>query len=150
MPQEPWHPGKDAKLDRVIQLNFREVDTHASYKATRTWENFKNRVIKIILVSDELWSIANNSKSFASGSKSIISNLGLYKRSDIYLIFKNIMDLMVEKYRFGKERYIKQINDICEGQKITMKFGGKRSCLKRIRVYNTWEERGGSRHSFGR
>ena len=24
------------------------------------------------------------------------------------------MDLMVQKYRFGKERYIKQINDIWE------------------------------------
>ena len=37
--------------------------------------------------SDELWSVANNSKSFANGSKSIIrNNLGLYKHSDIYLI----------------------------------------------------------------
>ena len=27
------------------------------------------------------------------------------------------MDLMVLKYRFGKERYIKQINDIQEWQK---------------------------------
>ena len=27
------------------------------------------------------------------------------------------MDLMVQKYRFGKERYIKQINDIQEWQK---------------------------------
>ena len=87
MPQEPWHPGKDAKPDRVIQLNCGEVRTHASYKATRTWENFNNRGTKMILLSDELWSIANNSKSFANGSKSIIrNNLGLYKRSDIYLI----------------------------------------------------------------
>ena len=60
------------------------------------------------------------------------------------------MDLMVQKYRFGKERYIKQINDIWEGQKITAEFGGKRSCLKRIRGYNTGEERGRSRHSFAR
>ena len=35
IPQEPCHPGKDAKLDLVIQLNFPEVRTHASYKATR-------------------------------------------------------------------------------------------------------------------
>ena len=42
------------------------------------------------------------------------------------------MDLMVQKYRFGKERYIKEINDIWEWQKIMVKFGGKRSCLKRI------------------
>ena len=40
------------------------------------------------------------------------------------------MDLMVQKYRFGNERYIKQINDICKWQKITAEFGGKRSCLK--------------------
>ena len=117
MPQEPWHPGKDAKPDRVIQLNYGEVRTYASYKATRTWENFNNQGTKMILLSDELWSIANNSKSFANGSKSIIrNNLGFYERSDIYLFrtFKNIMHLMVQKNRFGKERYIKQINDIWE------------------------------------
>ena len=43
MPQEPWHPGKGAKPDHVIQLNCGEVRTHASYKTTRTWENFNNR-----------------------------------------------------------------------------------------------------------
>ena len=43
MPQEPWHLGKGAKPDRVIQLNCGEVRTHASYKTTRTWENFDNR-----------------------------------------------------------------------------------------------------------
>ena len=59
------------------------------------------------------------------------------------------MDLMVQKYTFGKERYIRQINDIWEGQKIT-EFGGKMLCQKRIRGYNTWEERGGSRHFFAR
>ena len=41
----------------------------------------------MIRLSDELWSIANNSKSFANESESIISNLGLYKRSHIYLIY---------------------------------------------------------------
>ena len=71
MPQELWHPEKDAKLDRVIQLNCGEVCTHASYKATRTWENFNNGGTKMILLSDELGSIANNSKSFTNGSKSI-------------------------------------------------------------------------------
>ena len=87
MQQEPWHLGKDAKLDRVTQLNCREMRTHASYKATRTWENFNNQGTKMILLSDELWSIANNSKSFANGSKSIIrNNLGFYKHSAIYLI----------------------------------------------------------------
>ena len=32
------------------------------------------------------------------------------------------MDLMVSKYRFGKERYIKQINDIQERQKNPAEF----------------------------
>ena len=32
MPQEPWHPGKVAKLDHIIQLNCGEVRTHGSYK----------------------------------------------------------------------------------------------------------------------
>ena len=32
MPQEPWHPGKGAKLDHVIQLNCREAQTHVNYK----------------------------------------------------------------------------------------------------------------------
>ena len=114
MPQEPWHPGKDAKPDHVIQLNCGEVRTHATYKATRTWENSNNQGIKMILLSDELWSIANNSKSFANGIKLIISNnlpyLGLSKTLCI-------MDLMVQKYRFGKERYTKQINDIGNDRK---------------------------------
>ena len=87
MPQEPWHPGKGAKPDRVVQLNCGEVCTHASYKTTRTWENFNNQETKMILLSDEPWLIANNSKSFANGSKSIIrNNLGLWKHSEIYLI----------------------------------------------------------------
>ena len=53
-PQEFPHPGKGAKSDRVIQLNCGKVRTHASYKTTRTWENFNNRGIKMILLSDEL------------------------------------------------------------------------------------------------
>ena len=43
---------------------------------------------------------------------------------------------MVPKYRFGKERYIKQII-IWEWQKITAEFVGKWSCLKRIGGYYT-------------
>ena len=70
MPQEPWHPGKGAKLDRVIQLNWREVRTNESYEATRIWENFSNWGAKMTLISDELRLIANNSKSFVNGSKS--------------------------------------------------------------------------------
>ena len=86
MPKEPWLSGKYAKPDCVIQLSCGEVHTHASYKASRTWENFNNQVTKMILLSEQPWSIANNSKSFANGSKSIINNLDLYKHSDIYLI----------------------------------------------------------------
>ena len=59
---------------------------------------------------------------------------------------------MIWKYRFGKERYIKEINDIWEWLKragIPL-FGGYRSCLKKIRGYDTGEEEGGSRHSFAR
>ena len=52
--QETRHPGKDAKLDRVIQLNCGEVHTHASYKATRTWENFNSHGTKMIVLSDKL------------------------------------------------------------------------------------------------
>ena len=66
MPQEPWHPEKDAKPDCIIQLNCGEVRTHVSCKATRTLENFYNQGAKMILLSDELWSVANNSKSFAN------------------------------------------------------------------------------------
>ena len=71
----------------------------------------------MILLSDELWSIANNSKSFANGSKLIVrNNLGL--SALIFTLFRTfkdiIMDLMVQKYRLGKEIYIKQINDIWE------------------------------------
>ena len=85
-PQEPWHSGKGAKPDHVIQLNHREVRTHASYKTTRTWENFDNRGTKMILFSDELWFIANNFKSFANRSKSIIrNNVALCERSESYL-----------------------------------------------------------------
>ena len=54
MPQEPWHPGKDAKADRIFQLKYREVHTHASCKATRTWENFNHQGKKMILLTDEL------------------------------------------------------------------------------------------------
>ena len=34
---------KGAELDHVIQVNNRKVRTHASFKTTRTWENFKNQ-----------------------------------------------------------------------------------------------------------
>ena len=69
MPQGPRRPGKEAKLDRVIQFNCGEVCTHASYKTTRTWKNFNNRGTKIILLSDELGLIGNNSGSLANATR---------------------------------------------------------------------------------
>ena len=54
MLQEPWHSGKGAKSDCVVQLNCGEVRTHASYKTTRTWEDFNSRGAKMFLLSDEL------------------------------------------------------------------------------------------------
>ena len=87
IPQEPWHPEKGAKPDYIIQHNWKEICLHASYKTTRTCKNFNNRGTKMILLSNELWLIANNSKSFVNRSKSIIrNNLGLPKYSEIYLI----------------------------------------------------------------
>ena len=74
MPQKPWHLGIGAELDCIIHLNCREVHTHASYTTNRTWENFNNQGTKMILLSDELWLIANNSTSFGNRSKSIIRN----------------------------------------------------------------------------
>ena len=87
IPEVPWHPENGAKLDHVIQLNCGEVCTHASYKATRTLENFNNQGTKIILLADELWLTANNSKSFVNRIKSIRrNNIGLCERSEIYHI----------------------------------------------------------------
>ena len=68
MPQELWHPEKGAKLDCVIKHSCGEECTHANYKTTRTWENFNNQRTKVILLSEKLWLIANNSKNFASGT----------------------------------------------------------------------------------
>ena len=45
---------KGAEPDYIIQLNCREVRTHASYKAIRTRENFNNQGTKMILLSDKL------------------------------------------------------------------------------------------------
>ena len=98
MPQEPWLSRMAAKPDHVIQLNCGEVRTYANYKTTRTRENFHNRGTQIILLSDELWLINNNSQSFANGSKPVKrNNLGLCKRFEIYLrTLANIfMDLTV-------------------------------------------------------
>ena len=80
MSQELWLPGKCTKPDRIIQLNWGEEHTHASYKITM--RNFNIWETKMILLSDELWLIAINTKSFANESTSIIrKNLGFCKHS---------------------------------------------------------------------
>ena len=84
MPQEPWHPRKGAKPDRVIQSTAGKC---ASMQVINQPEHGRTSTIDEEKWSSQLWSIANNSKSFANGSKSILrNNLGLYKLSDIYLI----------------------------------------------------------------
>ena len=77
----------------IFPLKFMHLSyTHASYKTTTTWENFNNWGTEMILLSDKLWSIANNSKSFTNGSKSIIwNNLGLCAlKFTLFRTFKNI------------------------------------------------------------
>ena len=78
-------PKKLPHLPPCYPINCGEVRTYASHKTTRTWENFNNRGTRILL-SDKLWSIVITSKSFSNESKSVIkNNLGLCKRSEIYL-----------------------------------------------------------------
>ena len=63
------------------------------------------------------------------------------------------------KYRFGKKNIKKYIKEIHQGKiyqtnkwysGVTVKNGGKKSCLKRIRGYYTGECVGGSRYSLAR
>ena len=146
-------------VERVLNwINCGEVHTYASYKTTRTWENFNNRGTKMILLSDKLWLIANNSKSFANGSKSIIrNNLGLFKRSEIYLIqnfWKHYHASNGIKINLAGKNISKKLmiyRDKKNGQKNggIPPFDGKRSCRKRIKGYDTGEV-DGSRHSFVR
>ena len=72
--------------DQVAQLNCWELRTHASNKSTRTQEKFNNQGTKMIFLSDKLWLVANNSKSFENRSKwTIRNNIGLCKCPEIYL-----------------------------------------------------------------
>ena len=64
----------------MIHVDRGEVRTHASWKRNKKWENFNSQGTKMSLLSDKLWLIANNSKSFPNGNISILrSNLGLCK-----------------------------------------------------------------------
>ena len=62
---------------------------------------------------------------------------------------KTVMDLMVWKYRFAEDMSNKLIT-FRSNRKIggVPSLGGKRSCLKWIRGYDTVKDGGGSRHSF--
>ena len=52
------------------------MNIHANVETTKTWDSFNNGGTKMSLLSDELWLIANNYKSFANRSKPIMrSNL---------------------------------------------------------------------------
>ena len=53
MPQEPWHPGKSAEPDHVIQFNCGEVCTHASYIKER--EHGRNSTTE-----EQKWSMVNS------------------------------------------------------------------------------------------
>ena len=86
VPRKPWHRGNNAKTDHIIQLNCGEVCTHASYNTTRKWENVNNWGTKMILLSDKVWLIANNSKSVNGSSSVKRNNLDLCKHFEIYLI----------------------------------------------------------------
>ena len=62
---------------------------------------------------------------------------------------KTLMDLMIWKYRFAKDMSNKLMT-FESNRKIggVPLFGRKKSCLKRIRGYDTGKDGGGSRHSF--
>ena len=98
----------------------------------------------MILLSDELWLIANDSKGFKNGSKSIIrNNLGLCKRSEIYLNYN------FQKHCYGstgKKKSIWQGSEYQTSQwylRVTEKNGEfryfvKRSCPKNKRAPLIW------------
>ena len=77
----------DRNLDILERMLNQIVLFSSSYKATWTRANFNSWGAKMILLSDELWLLDNNSKSFANRNKSLIRNsLGLFKDSKINLI----------------------------------------------------------------
>ena len=64
---------------------------------------------------------------------------------------KTVMYLMVWKYRFAKDMSNKlMMFGIYRNIGGVMLFSGKRSCLKRIRGYDTGKDGGGSRRSFAK
>ena len=69
MPQKPWHHGKGAKPDCIIQLDCGEKSTHESCKTTRTKGSFNNQGTKMSFLSDKLWLIAKKSKNFPRRKK---------------------------------------------------------------------------------
>ena len=96
--------------------------------------------------------MANNSKSLLNENKSIVrKKLGLCEHSEIYL--KNIvMDLIVYKNIDLARKDMSNKLMVFKGNRKgeILLLGGKRSCLKRVRGYNTGEEEGGSRYYFAK
>ena len=85
IPQKCWQPGKDATPDQIIQSTV--VKCAPMQVVNQSMGQLQQQGTKMSLLSDELWLITNNSKSFANRGKSIIRNdLGLCKHSEIYLI----------------------------------------------------------------
>ena len=69
-----FNRGPQVQVRALVELFHR----NPGYKITRIWKNFNKQGTKMILLSDKLWLIANNSRSFANDTKSIIrNNLGL-------------------------------------------------------------------------
>ena len=64
---------------------------------------------------------------------------------------KTLMDLMIWKYRFAKD-ISNKLMTFESNRKIggVPLFGRKKSCLKRIRGYDTGKDGVGSRHSFAK
>ena len=62
------------------------------------------------------------------------------------------MDLMTYKCRFGKKRYVKQVNDIWQYQKNwqNVTVWQKKFMLEKNQGYDTGKEGGGSRDCFAK
>ena len=116
MPQEPWHTGKGAKMDHVIQLKCGEVCTYENCKITRTQERFNNQGTKKSLLWYELWLIANNSKNFPrkkSWNSTIpwkkvmsvcLSELGFYLFPHYYLWKSYHVTDLLQSYTMSDEK----------------------------------------------
>ena len=109
--------------------------TRASYKSTRTWENFNNQGTKMIFLSDKLWLVTNKSKSIIR----IWICVSTLKLTLFRTIQKHCYRSDDLRHRFGKERCIKQIDDIREWQKNWWKKVMSKICLSPFLCKLDWE-----------